>query len=126
MEQYVHNVKLQHWIKLIEDANTSCLSRHEWLEANGITKDAFYYWQRKVRRYYAEQYGMIPSSAGDGKGYGVVEVPIATSTPKALVTYENETVTAATVHIGNMTIEINSAATSEFMESLGRMIKNAI
>ena len=58
MEKYVQDIRLKQWCELIEAANSSGLPRKQWLKDNGISKDAFYYWQRKVRRYYAEQNGM--------------------------------------------------------------------
>lgn len=43
-------VRTQQWVKLLQMANESGLSRHDWCKENGISENSFYYWQRKLRR----------------------------------------------------------------------------
>lgn len=119
MEKYVQDIRLKQWYEVIEAANSSGLPRKVWLEENGISKDAFYYWQRKVRKYYAEQNGLVPAVANTDRA-NLVEVPLAR--PSAGVTVAP----AAVIRIGSMAVEISSNATAEFMEGLGRMIRNAL
>ena len=118
MEKYVQEIRLKQWCELIEASNSSGLPRKQWLKENGISKDAFYYWQRKVRRYYAEQNGLVPAVANTD--LSLVEVPIARQTAGVAVS------PAAVIRIGSMTVEISPDASGEFMESLGRMIRNAL
>lgn len=42
-------VRTRQWVKLIQMANESGLSRRDWCEKNGISMNTFYYWQRKLR-----------------------------------------------------------------------------
>ena len=119
MEKYVQEIRLKQWCELIEAANSSGIPRKQWLQENGITKDAFYYRQRKVRRYYAEQNGLIPATAGTEK-CSLVEVPLAQPVSCMGVT------PAAVIRIGSMSVEISPNASAEFMESLGRMIHHAL
>ena len=119
MEEYVQEIRLKQWCELIEAANSSGLPRKQWLKENGISRDSFYYWQRKVRRYYAEQNGLIPVTAGAEKG-SLVEVPLARPALGMGVT------PAAVVRIGSMSVEISPNVSPEFMESLGRMIHHAL
>ena len=119
MEKYVQDIRLKQWCELIEAANSSGLSRKQWLKENGISEDAFYYWQRKVRRYYAEQNGLMPAVANTDK-VSLVEVPMARPVTGMAVT------PAAVIRIGGMTVEISPDASGEFMERLGRMIRNAL
>lgn len=119
MEKYVQEIRLKQWCELIEAANRSGLPRKQWLQENGISKDAFYYWQRKVRRYYAEQNGLVPTVASTDK-VCLVEVPLThTATGTALIP-------SAIIRVGSMAVEISPNASAEFMESLGRMIRNAL
>ena len=52
MDQITHKVRLEHWKRIIEE----CAGRPEdqtarqWLTEHGITKDQYYYWQRRVRQ----------------------------------------------------------------------------
>ena len=119
MEKYVRDIRLKQWCELIESANSSGLPRKQWLKDNGISKDAFYYWQRKVRRYYAEQNGLVPAVSNTDR-VSLVEVPIARQTAGVVVS------PAAVIRIGSMTVEISPDASGVFMESLGRMIRNAL
>ena len=119
MEKYVQEIRLKQWCELIEAANRSGLPRKQWLQENGISKDAFYYWQRKVRRYYAEQNGLMPA-VGNTDKVSLVEVPLARPTPGISAG------PAAVIRIGNMAVEISPNASGEFMERLGRMIRNAL
>ena len=119
MEKYVQDIRIKQWCELIEAANRSGVPRKEWLKEKGISKDAYYYWQRKVRRYYAEQNGLMPAVASTDK-VSLVEVPVARTTPGMPES------PAAIIRIGSMAIEISPNATAEFMESLGRMIRNAL
>ena len=119
MEKYVEEIRLKQWCELIEAANRSGLPRKEWLKENGISKDAFYYWQRKVRRYYAEQNGLVPAVAKTDK-VSLVEVPLARQVTGMAVT------PAAVIRIGSIAVEISPNVSAEFMENLGRMIRNAL
>ena len=120
MERYVQDIRLKQWCEVIKAANQSGLPRHQWLSENGIGKDAFYYWQRKVRKYYAEQNGLVPTATDSAKS-NLVEVPVARSSVNRM-----EVSPAAVIRIGSMSVEISPDATAEFMESLGRMIHNAL
>ena len=119
LEKYVQDIRLKQWSELIEAANRSGQPRIEWLKENGISKDAFYYWQRKVRRYYAEENGLMPA-VGNTDKVSLVEVPLAR--PTSGITAGP----AAVIRIGNMAVEISPNASGEFMERLGRMIRNAL
>ena len=119
MEKYVQDIRLQQWAEIIDAANKSGQTRKQWLAENGITEDAFYYWQRKVRKQYAEQNGLAPAS-GNSNQTGLVEVPVYRSSGCC------STAAAAVIRIGSMSVEISSSASAEFMENLGRMIRNAL
>ena len=119
LEKYVQDIRLKQWCELIEAANSSGQPRKEWLQENGISKDTFYYWQRKVRRYYAEQNGLVPAVANTDK-VSLVEVPMARPATGMAVT------AAAVIRIGSIAVEISPNASAEFMERLGRMIRNAL
>ena len=121
MEKYVQDIRLKQWGELIEAANSSGLPRKVWLEENRISKDAFYYWQRKVRKYYAEQNGLVPAVSANRDSAKLIEVPIARSASSSITVAP-----AAVIRIGSMAVEISPSATAEFMEGLGRMIRNAL
>ena len=129
MENYVKEIRLQEWEKLISAANNSGIPRSQWLKENHITKDAFYYWNRKVRKHLAEQTG-IDTTSKDKKGTSksevssvpsLVEIPLAAPVNRSMPIHP-----AAVINIGSMSISIASNASAEFMENLGRMLHNAL
>lgn len=59
-------VRISQWGLLIKAANESSLSRAEWCKTNGISENAFYYWQRKVRKYALDAIKSSKESSCDG------------------------------------------------------------
>jgi len=49
-----HEFQLQRWKLLIEDRIKSGMKVRDWCEANGVTKDAYYYWLAKLREEHYE------------------------------------------------------------------------
>ena len=122
MQKYVEDIQMKRWAELIKESNETELPRGEWLKQNNITRDCYYYWLNKVRKYYAEQNGLIPvEDKGTSVATHLVEVPV-----KMRSADQNNVVPAAVIHINQMCVEINATATGEFMENLGRMIHNAL
>lgn len=42
-------IKLRHWAEIIHECKSSGLTDREWMNQNGIRRNQFYYWQRKLR-----------------------------------------------------------------------------
>lgn len=42
-----HNLKK--WTAIIKECRSSCMKILQWLEINNISKDQYYYWQRKFK-----------------------------------------------------------------------------
>ena len=55
MDREVHEIRLAQWKKIIQDANTSGLSKKDWCAVHGYSMKQFYYWQRKVRKSIIEE-----------------------------------------------------------------------
>ena len=55
MDREVHEIRLAQWKKIIQDANTSGMSKKEWCAAHGYSMKQFYYWQRNVRKSMIEE-----------------------------------------------------------------------
>ena len=50
-----HEFQLQRWKLLIEDRIKSGMKVRDWCDANGVTKDAYYYWLAKLREEHYEE-----------------------------------------------------------------------
>ena len=51
MDKASYEIRLQQWIKIIQEANASGMQKHAWCSQNGISVRKFYYWHKKVRDY---------------------------------------------------------------------------
>ena len=52
MDKITHEVRLAHWRKIVEECSNRPGDQtvRQWLNDHGITKDQYYYWQRRVRQ----------------------------------------------------------------------------
>lgn len=51
MDKEVMEFRMKQWIPIFEAQAKSELGKDEWCEANGITRNTFYKWQREIRKY---------------------------------------------------------------------------
>ena len=62
MNKETKELRLAQWAGIIKEQKQSGLTVKAWCSQNGITKDAYYYWQQKLRK---EVYEAIkPQSIG--------------------------------------------------------------
>lgn len=115
------NYSIQEWAQIISSSEASGLPRSEWLKLNGITKDRYYYWKKRVNNWYAANSAYAENVSADCSetSTSLVEVPVA-------ATRTTNAANAATIHIGNLYIELNNNASAELIENIGRMIHNAL
>ena len=49
ISKVTHQVKLDRWTAILKEQNSSGLSIKDWCSQNGITRDQFFYWKRKLK-----------------------------------------------------------------------------
>ena len=54
MDKITHQVRAEHWARILNECLNSGMSKTAWCRANGISEKQFFYWQRILRR---EAYG---------------------------------------------------------------------
>ena len=66
MDKITHQVRAEHWAKIMNECINSGMSKTAWCRANGISVKQFFYWQRILRREAFEnsQNSLIPATAG--------------------------------------------------------------
>ena len=125
MDQFVMDYRLEEWTKIIEAANSSGLQRSEWLKTNNITKDQFYYWQKKVRKAAAERSNLLtPAGAETCNDTRLVEIPVSSDSISSSISSSFSI--GAIINVGRISISISENASQELIENLGRMIHNAL
>ena len=50
MDKITHQVRAEHWAKIMNECINSGMSKTAWCRANGISVKQFFYWQRILRR----------------------------------------------------------------------------
>ena len=66
MDKITHQVRAEHWAKIMNECINSGMSKTAWCRANGISVKQFFYWQRILRREAFEnsQNSLLPATAG--------------------------------------------------------------
>ena len=66
MDKITHQVRAEHWTKIMNECINSGMSKTAWCRANGISVKQFFYWQRILRREAFEnsQNSLLPATAG--------------------------------------------------------------
>lgn len=100
---------LAQWNEIIQRSKTECASRgismREWLRINRINSGQYYWYRKKLMKSEVK----TESTA--------VMLPV---NPKA------ESTVAAEIQIGNIEVKIFNNAAAEVIETLGRMLRNAL
>ena len=66
MDKITHQVRAEHWAKIMNECINSGMSKTAWCRANGISEKQFFYWQRILRREAFEnsQNSSLPATVG--------------------------------------------------------------
>lgn len=126
MDERVHEVRSKNWAEIIAACNTSGQTKAEWCRENGVTLRQFYYWQKKLRgELYEAARGRectgLASYTGNSPKVIFAEIPSA-----PMAADKNTFCADAVIRVGAVTMEISNTASKQLVESLGRVISNAI
>ena len=50
MDKITHQVRAEHWARILNECMNSGMPKTAWCRANGISEKQFFYWQRILRR----------------------------------------------------------------------------
>ena len=66
MDEITHQVRAEHWTKILNECINSGMSKTTWCRENGISEKQFFYWQRILRREVFEKFQnpALPAAAG--------------------------------------------------------------
>ena len=115
-----HNLKK--WVAIIKEYRSSGMKILQWLEINNISKDQYYYWQRKLKETCIDTF--------ERQAATFVELPVTKEVPistELTVThtvcknddsYFKDNMIAAVIKTNRVTFEITNTATSDFIKNL--------
>ena len=69
MDKITHQVRAEHWARILNECMNSGMPKTAWCRANGISEKQFFYWQRILRReaYEASQNPSLPAVTETGQ-----------------------------------------------------------
>lgn len=108
-----HNLKK--WAAIIKECRSSGMKILQWLEINNISKDQYYYWQRKLKETYIDTL--------ERQAATFVELPVTKEVPASTELTVTHTVCknnsiAAVIKTNGVTFEITNTATPDFIKNL--------
>lgn len=106
-------LRLSRGTALVKACQESGLKVKEWCALNGVTKDTYYYWKRKLKDLCLDQVD-IPSFV-DISGEFPPQTLAATATPEA----------SASVILPGLRIDVYEGASPAFLQKLMEAAKNA-
>lgn len=114
MDKTTHQMRRVQWISIINECNSSGMSKKSWLEANNIDEKQFYYWQRRIRQEAIRELKPIDLSAP-----AFVKLP----TPSATMHMSNHSDTV--LRIKGCTLEINNTLSPILLQTILQVMTNA-
>ena len=122
MDKITHQVRAEHWTRILNECMNSGMSKTAWCRANGISEKQFFYWQRILRReaYEASQNPPLPvaaeaeplSAAQRTVSFAEIKLPAASSV------FHPDLV----IRKGNLVLEISNSASAELLSWIGEIL----
>lgn len=115
--ELTHQYRVQQWTEIIKNCRSSGLTIDCWCEQNGVSRNTYYYWLRRIRTSYA--------ASLEATDKQVQFMPIKLQ--KELIKETTLEVDEAPVKViySGLIIEIHNNATSHLLEQLMKVLKNA-
>lgn len=115
-----HNLKK--WAAIIKECRSSGMKILQWLEINNISKDQYYYWQKKLKETCIDTF--------ERQAATFVELPVTKEVPESAEltvthtvcknddSYFKDNMIAAVIKTNRVTFEITNTATPDFIKNL--------
>ena len=108
--------KLQHWAAVIQECRTSGMMIKDWCEENNITRDKYYYWQRKVREAACES---LTKQAPDSQSFA--EIPTVLTRDTITESFQTE----LTILVADSVISVNRSTDPLLLKTVIKVLKDA-
>ena len=126
MDKITHQVRAEHWTRILNECMNSGMSKTAWCRANGISVKQFFYWQRILRReaYEASQNPPLPAVAETEplsavqRTVSFAEIKLPAVPPDSSPVFHPDLV----IRKGNLVLEISNSASSELISRVGGIL----
>ena len=126
MDKITHQVRAEHWAKILNECMNSGMSKTAWFRANGISEKQFFYWQRVLRRkaYEASQNLSLPAVAEKEQvsavqqpvSFAEIKLPAVSPVPSSV--FHPDLV----IRKGKLVLEISNSASAELLSRIGGIL----
>ena len=115
-----HNLKK--WAAIIKECRSSGMKILQWLEINNISKDQYYYWQKKLKETcidtFERQAATFVELPVTKEGPESTELTVTHTVCKNDDSYFKDNMIAAVIKTNRVTFEITNTATPDFIKNL--------
>lgn len=131
MDKITHQVRAEHWAKIMNECINSGMSKTAWCRANGISEKQFFYWQRILRREAFEnsqnpQNSSLPATAGTDqelapttqKTVSFTQIKLPLSPQSTASVFHPDLV----IRKGDIIMEISNSASDALLSRIGGIL----
>jgi len=104
----------EQWEKLITDCQSSGLKVDDWCEKNHVSRHAYYYWLRKIRKKACDS--ILPAIPKQNSSVTFAKVEVQTHKPN--------TMAAIIIHLPSATLEVREGTSQQTIETVLMALKN--
>ena len=127
MDKITHQVRAEHWTRILNECMNSGMSKTAWCKANGVSDKQFFYWQRILRReaYEASQNPSLPAVTETGQlsavqqsvSFAEIKLPAVPSDASSV--FHPDLV----IRKGELVLEISNSASAELLSQVGGILR---
>ena len=126
MDKITHQVRAEHWARILNECMNSGMSKTAWCRANGISEKQFFYWQCILHReaYEASQNPSLPAVTDAGQlsavqqsvSFAEIKLPAVPSDASSV--FHPDLV----IRKGKLVLEISNSASAELLSRIGGIL----
>ena len=126
MDKITHQVRAEHWARILNECMNSGMSKTAWCRENGISEKQFFYWQRILRReaYEASQDPSLPAVTEAGQlsavqqsvSFAEIKLPAVSSDASSV--FHPDLV----IRKWKFVLEISNSASAELLSRIGGIL----
>ena len=128
MDKITHQVRAEHWTKIMNECMDSGMSKAAWCRANGVSEKQFFYWQRILRREAFEnsRNSSLPATVRPNqelvpatqRTVSFTEIKLPSSSQSTAPVFHPDLV----IRKGSLILEISNSASDELLSRIGGLL----
>ena len=128
MDRITHQVRAEHWTKIMNECINSGMSKTAWCRENGISEKQFFYWQRILRReaFESSQDPSLPATVGPHqelapapqRRVAFTEIKLPASSQNTVPDFYPDLV----IRKGSLILEISNSASDGLLSWIGGIL----